>query len=423
MSTGVPTEGAAGSQDQQPEPVRWLPFRIWQGFEATVLIAALAVMMILPVAEILIRAALGQSVAGSTVIVQHLVLVVGMVGGAIAARKGRLLSLSTLTTFLKGGWKAVAHTVSHGIAAGITVFLAVGSLQFALSSRQLGKTVIFDLPVWMIQLILPLAFALIAGRLWWQSGRGWKDRLLAGALIAVILTLGIFPPVEPESLAVAGLGVVLLGVVLGAPIFAGLGGAALVLFWSEYSPIASLALDHYRLVVNPSLPAIPLFTLAGYFLAEGGASRRLIRVFNSVVGGIRGGPALVAVCVCGFFTTFTGASGVTILALGGLLLPVLTAAKIRENDGIGLLTASSSLGILFPPCLPLILYAVVATNAGSHVELGSLFLAGIIPGFLLVGLTAGWGIFRAPRAAEVQKRFDRREAFAALWEAKWELLI
>ena len=176
-------------------------------------------------------------------------------------------------------------------------------------------------------------------------------------------------------------------------------------------------------MVNPSLPAIPLFTLAGYFLAEGGASKRLIRVFKSVVGGIRGGPAIAAVCVCGFFTTFTGASGVTILALGGLLLPVLTAAKIRENDAIGLLTASSSLGILFPPCLPLILYAVIATNAGSHVELGSLFLAGILPGMLLVGLTAGWGIFRAPRTAEVQNRFDPKEAGRALWDAKWEMLL
>ncbi|RKX35175.1 MAG: TRAP transporter large permease [Verrucomicrobia bacterium] len=224
-------------------------------------------------------------------------------------------------------------------------------------------------------------------------------------------------------MALAGLAVVVGAVVLGAPIFVGLGGAALVLFWSEYSPIASLALDHYRLVVNPSLAAIPLFTLAGYFLAEGGASRRLIRVFKAVVGGIRGGPALVAVLVCAFFTTFTGASGVTILALGGLLLPVLTAANIRERDGIGLLTASGSLGILFPPCLPLILYAVVATNAGSHVELGALFVGGIIPGLLLVGLTAGWGILRAPRVAANARRFDGREAAAALWEAKWELLL
>jgi len=358
-----------------------------------------------------------------TVIVQHLVLVVGMIGGAIAARNGRLLSLSTLTTFLRGRWKQAAHIVSHGIATGISIFLTIGSLQFVVSTRQLGKTLVFDLPTWTVQLVIPVGFALIAYRLWWQSSQSWKGRSIAALLPIALIVIGFFPPVDPEYLALAGLAVVVGAVVLGAPIFAGLGGAALVLFWSDYSPIASLALDHYRLVVNPSLAAIPLFTLAGYFLAEGGASKRLIRVFRAVVGGVRGGPALVTVLVCAFFTTFTGASGVTILALGGLLLPVLTAANIRERDGIGLLTASGSLGILFPPCLPLILYAVVATNAGSHVELGALFVGGILPGLLLVGLTAGWGIFRAPRVAATARRFDRKETAAALWEAKWELLL
>jgi C4-dicarboxylate transporter DctM subunit len=397
--------------------------RFWHGAETTILVAALAVMTLLPVLEVILRSGFDRGIAGMTVVVQHLVLVVGMVGSAVAARKGRLLSLSTLTVFLKGRWKQAAHIVSHGIAAGITIFLTIGSIQFAWSTRQLDKTVIFDLPTWIVQLIIPAAFGLIAFRLWWQSGKSWKIRSVSGLLIVALTVTGLYPPAEPEYLAVAGLAVVLGGIVLGAPIYAGLGGAALVLFWSDYSPIASLALDHYRLVVNPSLPAIPLFTLAGYFLAEGGASKRLIRVFKAVVGSVRGGPALVAVLVCAFFTTFTGASGVTILALGGLLLPALTAAKIRERDSIGLLTASGSLGILFPPCLPLILYALVATNAGSHVELGALFLGGILPGLLLVGITAGWGIYRAPRVAAVGHRFDGAEALAALWDAKWELLL
>lgn len=423
MSIELPTEEASLLGKDASKSSRFGWFRFWHGVETAVLVGALAVMTLLPVAEVVMRTGFDLGVAGMTVIVQHLVLVVGMVGGAIAARDGRLLTLSTLTTFLKGRWKQVAQVVSQGVAAGISVFLAIGSLQFVVSTRQLGKTLVFDLPTWTVQLVIPVGFALIAYRLWWQSNNSWKGRSLAALLAIALIALGVFPPFDPEYLAMAGLAVVVGAVILGAPIFVGLGGAGLVLFWSEYSPIASLALDHYRLVVNPSLAAIPLFTLAGYFLAEGGASRRLIRVFKAVVGGIRGGPALVAVLVCAFFTTFTGASGVTILALGGLLLPVLTAANIRERDGIGLLTASGSLGILFPPCLPLILYAVVATNAGSQVELGALFVAGIIPGLLLVGLTAGWGILRAPRVTATAKRFDRREATAALWEAKWELLL
>jgi len=423
MSTEPPTEEATIQREYASEPARFRCFRYWHGFENALLVLALAVMTLFPVAEILMRAGFDRGIAGMTVVVQHLVLVVGMVGGAVAARKGRLLSLSTLTAFLKGPWKQGAHTISHGIAGSITIFLSIGSLQFVESTRQLGKTLIFDLPTWIVQLVIPAAFALIAFRLLWQSGSTWKGRSVAVFLAAVLTATGIFPPTDPEYLAVAGLAVVVVGVVLGAPIYAGLGGAALVLFWSDYSPIASLALDHYRLVVNPSLPAIPLFTLAGYFLAEGGASKRLIRVFKSVVGGVRGGPALVTVLVCAFFTTFTGASGVTILALGGLLLPVLAAANIRERDSIGLLTAAGSLGILFPPCLPLILYAVVATNAGSRVELGALFVGGILPGLLLVGLTAGWGILRAPRVTTTDSRFDLRDAGAALWEAKWELLL
>ncbi|PYV83099.1 MAG: C4-dicarboxylate ABC transporter permease, partial [Acidobacteria bacterium] len=131
-----------------------------------------------------------------------------------------------------------------------------------------------------------------------------------------------------------------------------MGGAALILFWSADLPIASIPLDHYRLVTNPSLPTIPLFTLAGYFLAEGGASKRLVQVFQSLVGQFRGGPAIVTALICAFFTSFTGASGVTILALGGLLMPVLLAEGYTEKASLGLLTGAGSLGLLFPPCLP-----------------------------------------------------------------------
>ncbi len=119
---------------------------------------------------------------------------------------------------------------------------------------------------------------------------------------------------------------------LGSPVFTTLGGAALILFWASGLPIASVALDHYRMVVNPSLPMIPLFTLAGYFLAEGGAPRRLIRVFNALFGGLRGGAAIVTVLACAFFTSFSGASGVTIIALGGMLMPLLLSARATRRS-------------------------------------------------------------------------------------------
>ena len=142
--------------------------------------------------------------------------------------------------------------------------------------------------------------------------------------------------------------------------FAILGGAALLLFWRAGTPIAAVALEHYRMVVNPSLPAIPLFTLAGFGLAAGGAPARLTRLFRALFGHLRGGVAIAAVVVGAFFTALTGGSGVTILALGGVLFPLLVAARYPERDAVGLVTVSGSLGTLVAPCLPLVLYAIVA---------------------------------------------------------------
>ena len=138
----------------------------------------------------------------------------------------------------------------------------------------------------------------------------------------------MYAPVPREALTGPGIALLLLATALGSPVFCLLGGLALLLFQGggDGGAIAAVSLSHYDMVVNPSLPAIPLFTLAGYLLAEGGASRRLVRVFRALFGHVRGGTAAAAVLVCAFFTCFTGASGVTILALGGLLLPVLVAS-------------------------------------------------------------------------------------------------
>jgi C4-dicarboxylate transporter DctM subunit len=212
----------------------------------------------------------------------------------------------------------------------------------------------------------------------------------------------------------------LIGTLLAAPIFAVLGGAGLILFWADGSPLSSLTIDHYHLATNPTIPTVPLFTLAGYFLAEGGASKRIIRVFNAAVGNIRGGPAILVAVVCAFFTSFTGASGVTILALGGLLMPVLLAAGYTEKVSLGLVTGTGSIGLLLPPCLPLIFYAVIA-----GVDIRDMFLAGVFPSLLLIGLAAAWGISKAPpRSAVVAGQgFNLRELGQAAWGAKWELLM
>lgn len=377
---------------------------------------ALLAMILVPVSETVLRKTAGIGIAGSTTLVQHLTLVISMIGAGVAAREGRLLSLAT-TAFLSGRTLAAAKIFSASFAAAISAFLCFASYQFVVSSRETGKILAYGIPVWLIQSILPIGFAGIALRLLWRSAESWRGRAIGTALAAAFGLIAAFLPTDTSGVVTIALTLLLLAAVLGAPIFVILGGAAIILFWGDASPIAGVAVSQYSLTVNPSLPCVPLFTLAGYLLAEGGASKRLVRVFDSMVGQFRGGPAIVTALACAFFTSFTGGSGVTILALGGLLMPILISARYSERDALGLLTGAGSLGLLFPPCLPLILYAIVA-----KVPMEQMFLGGIVPGLLLVALTAWWGIRQGSREASATK-FSGREAGRALWEAKWELLL
>jgi C4-dicarboxylate transporter DctM subunit len=398
---------------------RWL-----RGGENSLIVLALAVMALLPCLEMILRKGFGTGVGASATIVQHLVLAVGMLGGAIAARENRLLSISTLTLAFTPQWRARAAWFSNGFAAAISAVLAVASMTFVLGTRQTGGEVAFGLPRWTAQLLLPVGFALIALRLVWHAGKDWRGRLIALGIALVVLALGRWLPVPPESLRVPGLLLLLLSAALGAPIFTVLGGAGLILLWSAGEPVAAIPLKHYSLTVNATLPSIPLFTLAGYFLAEGGAARRLVAVFDACFSRFRGGPAVVTVLVCAFFTSFTGASGVTILALGGLLMPILLSAGYRERDALGLLTAAGSLGLLFPPCLPPILYSIVASSSSTAgVTMEQMFKGGLVPGVVLVGMVAAWGVWRGPKPSGTAARFQARTAWTAAWAAKWELLI
>ena len=392
----------------------------WGLIEDHALALALGAMMVLPLIEATLRKAFHTGISNQTSMVQHLVLVAGMLGAGIAARQKRLLTLGFGEGLLKGRFRPVGRAVSGAVAVALSTWLGVAAFRFVLSERQAGSILAYQVPLWLVQVVLPLGFALITARILWNSSESWRGRAVTLLLAALLVLIAARPPVPAEHLVVPALMLIGVATLLGAPLFTALGGAGLVLFWGDGSPIASLTVDHYGLVTNPTLPTVPLFTLAGYFLAEGGASRRLIRLFQALVGNIRGGPAILVALVCAFFTSFTGASGVTILALGGLLLPVLLNAGYSERTSLGLLTGTGSLGLLFPPCLPLIFYGVIA-----NVEIEKMFLGGIVPGILLVAMTAAWGISQAPRRPPAGDRpaFNWREARVAFWEAKWELLI
>ncbi len=378
----------------------------------------LAAMVILPLLEIVLRKTTFV-LRGSSAIQSHLTLFVCMIGGAIAAREERLLSLSTVMTFLKPRTKHSAQLFSGAVAAGFTAILFLASLRFVLQEKEAANILAYGVPIWWAEVILPVGFGVIALRLLWHASDRWPGKAAALLLACAMLAAAAWLPVTPSKMIIPAMALLLAATVLGTPIFVTLGGAALILLWGNEIPIEIMPIRHYEQVTNASLPAIPMFTLAGYLLAEGGAAKRLIRVFQALVGHFRGGPAIATVLVCAFFTSFTGASGVTILALGGLLMPVLLSARYSEKNALGLLTGSGSIGLLFPPCLPIILYAIIA-----KIEINKMFLGGILPGILMVIAAAIWGVGQSPKISAGERTpFNWGEAGRALWDAKWELLL
>jgi tripartite ATP-independent transporter DctM subunit len=400
--------------------------RLWlrQG-ENLLLCFILVALMVLPLLEAFLRKAFQTGIPGATALVQHFTLIIAMLGGALAARDSRLLAMSALPTILPPKWKVFAALFSGTMATTVTLFLAVAGIEFVKTERESGNFLVGTLPIWWVQIVTPIGFALVTWRLLWNASPKWWGRAVVFVASVLLVWLATHPPTDPAKLVWPAIATLLAATVLGAPIFVTLGGAAMILFWGDDLPIASIPLDHYRLVTNATLPTIPLFTLAGYLLAEGGASKRLVGVFQALFGSFRGGPAIVTALVCTFFTSFTGASGVTILAMGGLLMPVMLAARYSERNALGLLTGSGALGLLFPPSLPLILYAIIAGSKAqaAGVTIEKMFLAGLLPGLLLVALTAWWGVSRGPKDADDRPKFNGATARAAMWEAKWELAV
>ena len=375
-------------------------------------------MVLLPLAEIVARAAFGTGIPASGPIVQNLTLWVGFLGAALAARENELLALATGELLPKGTARDVAKIVAATVAAGVAAMLARASAELVLIERDGGMQIGAGIPVWVVEIVLPVSFALIALRIAWRASERWWGRLIALGGAGAGLWLGWNEALLDGRPAWPGVLVVIVATLLGGPIFAALGGAALFLFLADGVPSAAIPVETYRLGVSPTLAAIPLFTLTGFLLAEGKASERLLRVFRAFVGWIPGGTAVVTAALCAFFTVFTGGSGVTILALGGLLLPALIRDGYREKFSLGLVTASGSLGLLWPPALPIILYAVVA-----DIPYENLFIGGAFPGLLMFGLVAALGVREGLVTGAGRSAWNAREAAAALWHAKWEVLL
>ncbi len=375
------------------------------------------VMVALPVVQAIARKLADTEIPSASVIVQHLTLWVGFLGALLAAGTGKHLALSTAEAIPEGRLRRLSELLTRITSSAVSALLAYASWKVVQADEGSGRTVIGSLPVSWSEAIMPVAFVLMAVRFAWRTGKGeqsWLDRGLALLAIGGAFALGAMAP----SGAIITVLLVIVGVAFlaGTPVFVVMGAAAMILFWKEGTPIAAVPAETFRLVSSATLPAIPLLTIAGYVLAEGGAAKRLVRAYKGFFGWMPGGVAIMTTVVCAVFTTFTGGSGVTILALGGLLLPMLKEEGYPEGFSLGLVTAAGSLGLLFPPSLPVILYSVVAS-----VPVGKLYLGGLLPGLLMMGMVAAYGVYMGIKHKIPRQQFKAGEATRGLWEAKWDL--
>jgi tripartite ATP-independent transporter DctM subunit len=379
--------------------------------ENLLLAATLALLVLLGVASA------SRTFSNTDELIRHLTLLIGMLGGMAAARDDRLLSMGTIAQALPAGLKPVISAWTGVVSTTVAALLTFAAWQFVSEEAASSSTLAFGVPRIVLQAAMPLGFAVITLRILRHAAAGTVARAVL-LVVAVGLTYAVAQLDGGVAAIRAPMLIVLASaIVLGAPLFVGLAGVALIFLISAGDPIASIPLDHYDQVTNPLLATLPLFTLAGYIVAASGAARRLVRLLRAWSGHLRGGPAVVTVFACAFFTAFTGGSGVTILALGGLLMPILLSSRYADRTALGLVTGAGSLGVLFAPCLPLILYSIVA-----QVSIEEMFLGGAVPGLLMVLLACIWGIAASPKTRN-RPRFSWRRAVVTTWRAKWEILL
>ncbi len=387
--------------------------RVWDGL----LIAAFLVLALLPLIDLVARPLGRFHVPSSASFVQLLTFFLTFLGGLAATASDEHLQLSTASLLGEGRLRRAGDFLANTAAAAVSAVLAYAAVNVVLADRMLGRRLPFGVPEWLGETVMPISLGVMAILYFTKSWRSWRGRALAAALVLGVFALGLAPDVSHH--AVWPLAAVLVAATLvGAPVFIAMGGLAALFFFRDGTPVSAVTAEIYRLIASPTLPAIPLLTGCGYVLADSRAASRLVRFFRALVGWMPGGVAVLVAVVCAVFTAFTGGSGVTIIALGGLVYPILREDGYPEGFSLGLVTAAGSLGLLFPPSLPVILYSVV-----SKVPADQLFLAGLLPGLVLVVIVALYGITVGRRVNASRQAFSPREAMAATWEAKWELSI
>jgi C4-dicarboxylate transporter DctM subunit len=427
---------------EQPEyPTRGKALHGLFLFENGVSSVILLAIAVLPTLEILARVFFKTGIHSSADLTNHLVLWLTCLGGAITSREGKHITLSVGLEMIREPERSWITTVTTFLAATISSAMTWSALSLLLIGFDPTKTIAF-IPIQAAAAVIPLGFAIITVRFLTRAPLPPLSRAIAalgcllGTIIAFSSVLNILYTVFAElpalfgtleqlfstvsvKLAPAAIIVLVVSIFFGSPIFIVLGGVAYLLFVRSFGALEVIPSEAYTLLTGYYIPTIPLFTFAGFILSESKAGERLMRLFRAWLGWLPGGLIIVAVLVCTFFTTFTGATGVTILALGALLVYILVESGRYSTDfSNGLITASGSIGLLFPPSLPIILYGVIA-----QINILHMFVGGILPGLLMVLTLCGFGVITAVTRKVKAVPFDIKEALLAAKGAFWEMLL
>src|SRR6056297_1220980 len=415
--------------------------RVLLNLENGINYVSLFLLALIPAVEVVLRTFFRTGIPDSSGYVYHLVFLLTFLGGALTARENRHLSIVAGNEHLPERWKGPVHIINSHLAIAILTAFVWSSLSFALMAFD-GSARIGIIPIRWVILFMPIGFTGIAIRILRLSSSRTVPRIAAGlgfvsgtllAFSSIYNLLFYFYPGLPLYfdtllnqwyLLIAPVSLVLIIVLiisagLGNQLFVVLGGVAYLLFARTGGALESIPNEAYTMLISETIPVIPLFTLAGFILSESKAGERLVSLFHGLFAWIPGGQIIAAVLVSTFFTTFTGASGVTILALGGILYVVLhKEGPFTEKFTTGFLTASGSVGFLFPPSLTIILYAVVA-----RISVVDMFIGAFIPGIIVMVTMMLIGIVVAYRNKVATSPFNWREVRQGLRESIWELLL
>jgi len=422
-------------------PVKMKIKRILFNFENAAASSILLLLAVIPVIEILLRTFFRSGLEASSEYTAHIVLWITFLGAMITSRNNQHLAISVGLNKLGKKLKNSILIFNNTLSTAISFAFAISGFSMILSA--FDKTMMIGIfPIRILTAIIPLGYLIIAIRfstseiLTAKSRRIIRTGFLFGAILAFPSIVNILysffqnVPMFFDSLSDAYYSVavklslpllllLIISTFFGVPLFIILGGAAYILFAGSWGVLELVPNEAYTMLTGSTIAAIPMFTLAGFILSESKAGERLIGLFQALFGWVPGGMAVAAVFVCAFFTTFTGASGVTILALGALLAYILEErAGYRQSFTHGLLTASGSIGLLFPPSLPIILYGVIA-----QISIKNMFIGGIIPGFLMVFILSGFGIVIAIKSKIPRTPFKALLVLSSLKESLWEIML